>query len=145
MRHVEGDIFTTEAKALGHGVNCEGVMGAGIAKEVRRRYPELYKHYRQLCKRGELSPGGLYVYDAGDHFVYNIASQDLPGPHARLEWVAEGVRAALAHAHEKGLEEVALPKIASNIGGLLWEDVEEVLKEVEAESPVELVIYSFVP
>lgn len=31
-------------------VNCMGVMGAGLAKQVRSRYPEVYKAYRSFCE-----------------------------------------------------------------------------------------------
>jgi hypothetical protein len=37
-----GDLFANDmgAGVFAHGCNCQGSMGAGIAKEFRQRYPE---------------------------------------------------------------------------------------------------------
>jgi O-acetyl-ADP-ribose deacetylase (regulator of RNase III) len=32
-----------------HGVNCKGVMGSGIAKALRDKYPEIHPVYKGLC------------------------------------------------------------------------------------------------
>jgi len=36
-----------------HQVNCKGVMGGGIAKQIKERYPLVYKTYLNLCKKEE--------------------------------------------------------------------------------------------
>ena len=59
IKHVKGDIFS-EASDDGttiicHQVNCRGVMGAGIAKTVKKLFPDVYKVYKEKCK------------DAGNH------------------------------------------------------------------------------
>lgn len=33
-----------------HQVNCQGVMGAGLAKQIRIRWPEVYVDYKKLLK-----------------------------------------------------------------------------------------------
>ena len=47
---IDGDIFECNDDAILHQVNCQGVMGSGVAKQVRERYPYVYKQYRQLCE-----------------------------------------------------------------------------------------------
>ena len=34
-----GDILHTEADVICHQVNCKGVMGAGLAKQIRNQIP----------------------------------------------------------------------------------------------------------
>lgn len=51
----EGDLFEVQGN-IGHGVNCSGVMGKGIALEFKRRYPEMFKSYRNLCLSGKFGP-----------------------------------------------------------------------------------------
>lgn len=41
----EGNVFDSDADIICHQVNCQGVMGSGVAKEVRERYPEVYYAY----------------------------------------------------------------------------------------------------
>lgn len=46
---VEGDLFTTNAEVICHQVNCYGVMGSGVARQVKEKYPEVYLQYKTLC------------------------------------------------------------------------------------------------
>jgi O-acetyl-ADP-ribose deacetylase (regulator of RNase III) len=52
VRYVSGDLFVNRynAQALAHGCNCQGAMGAGIAKGFRELYPDMYEEYHQQCK-----------------------------------------------------------------------------------------------
>lgn len=43
---VNGDLLEANEDILGHQVNCQGVMGSGIAKILRDRYPNLYPEYK---------------------------------------------------------------------------------------------------
>ena len=45
----ECDIFESGADIICHQVNCQGVMGSGLAKQVRERYPIVYKEYKSWC------------------------------------------------------------------------------------------------
>jgi O-acetyl-ADP-ribose deacetylase (regulator of RNase III) len=44
IQNVRGDLFDNahHVQAFAHGCNCQGSMGAGIAKTFRSRYPEMY-------------------------------------------------------------------------------------------------------
>lgn len=47
-QHCYCDVFDTGADVVAHQVNCQGVMGSGVAKQVRDRFPDVYKLYRKL-------------------------------------------------------------------------------------------------
>jgi len=145
--HKEGNLFDTTAGAIGHGVNIRGAMGAGIAIEFRKRFPAMYELYREWCSVDALEPGDTMVwYEASsDLFICNIASQDNPGPCARLEWLESGVKMALEHLEEMGVTALALPRIASGIGGLGQAEVEELLTRLAESSPVDIELWTFKP
>ena len=42
-------IFESGAEALVCPVNCVGVMGAGLAKEFKERFPEITHSYNYSC------------------------------------------------------------------------------------------------
>ena len=46
---IEGDIFDSCADVILHQVNCQGVMGSGIARQVKQRYPAVFKAYKSVC------------------------------------------------------------------------------------------------
>ena len=46
-----GDIFDSGAGIICHQVNCRGVMGAGLALQVKQRNPKVFREYAKLCRR----------------------------------------------------------------------------------------------
>lgn len=140
-----GDLFTTPGlDALAHGVNCAGKMGKGIAVEFRRRWPRMYTRYQQLCQNHELFPGNIFSFRAKeDLWIYNLATQDQPGPRASLDAIWLATCAMAASMSLKGIQRVGLPRIGCGLGGLRWEDVHPLLKKVAERYPaVELVVVS---
>jgi O-acetyl-ADP-ribose deacetylase (regulator of RNase III) len=81
IQFVAGDLFANRfgARALAHGCNCQGSMGAGIATGFRDRYPEMYTEYRRLCKAQprQFNPGDAWLWKAeGQPWVFNLATQE---------------------------------------------------------------------
>lgn len=143
MRIIKGDLFTSTTGAIGHGVNCKGAMGAGIARLFRQKFPKMYEEYRRLCTNELIEPGDCFSWwdEQKQSWVYNLASQKNLGADARLEWFEEAAFNALSHADLHGIEEVAIPQIGCGIGGLEWEDVEPMLKTVEVSFAASFVVY----
>lgn len=51
IKEVEGNLLTYPGlQIFGHQCNCFGVMGAGIAKQIKGRNPNLFKEYYKYCK-----------------------------------------------------------------------------------------------
>jgi O-acetyl-ADP-ribose deacetylase (regulator of RNase III) len=125
-----GDMFSEPSDAYAHGVNVYGVMGAGVAAVIRRKFPSVYTEYAAACADGTLTPGNtLPVQDTSSGaWVYNCASQDRPGPYANRDWLMSSLSQAFAHAHLNGVRTLALPLIGGGIGGL---DPQECQREIE--------------
>lgn len=49
IRQVSIDLFDSYARVIAHQVNCMGVMGSGVALQVKKRYPEAYRLYKDYC------------------------------------------------------------------------------------------------
>lgn len=140
----KGNIFDAgDLDALAHGVNCKGVMGAGIAKDFKLRWPAMYSGYRTLAEEGSLYPGNVFPYRAPEgRFIYNLCSQDRPGPDAKLRWVAQSVAKMLDYAEDNQVKRIGIPRIGCGIGGLEWIDVRLILELLANESSVDLVAFS---
>lgn len=54
MTEINGDILTipTDGRptVVCHQVNCKGVMGAGLAKQIREKHPEVYEAYKKKMR-----------------------------------------------------------------------------------------------
>ena len=49
ITEIRGNILTTTAPVIAHQVNCVGVMGAGLALQIKKRYPDVFKPYKDFC------------------------------------------------------------------------------------------------
>lgn len=82
MKYIKGDIFDSNANVILHQVNCQGVMGSGIAKQVKQKYPIVYKYYKMWCDDPHLKPGLLgsiqtvYIDNEENRAIINLFSQD---------------------------------------------------------------------
>ena len=48
-KYIIGDITETELKYIAHGVNCQNVMGSGVAKALYTKFPEVKERYHEFC------------------------------------------------------------------------------------------------
>lgn len=145
--HRTGDIFTTNARAIGHGVNVKGAMGAGIALQFKNRFPEMHDEYKALCAAGKLRGGEVMPWNIdtpwGTAMVMNIASQIQPGADASYDLLVGGVKLALDICELAGIERLALPRIGSGIGGLNEAIVEAILGVLAAQSLVDIELWTY--
>jgi len=131
----KGDLFEGAYNAISHGVNCKGVMGAGISHPFMVKYPDMYEDYKSKCISGYARPGGFdrYLYEGGLKAVFNLFSQDNPGADARKDWL---LMSLLGASHDVVVNAVpadgskfrfAMPLIGCGIGGLEFKDLYETL------------------
>lgn len=98
MRVVDGDLLDVTEGLIGHQVNCRGVMGAGVARVIAKRYPDVEAVYRAHCRAAAPTPSGLLgttlLAQATDRLVVaNVFGQLDAGRGLQTDYVA--VRDAL--------------------------------------------------
>lgn len=154
-----GDVFTTDAIYIGHGVNICGVMGAGIAKTIREKFPQVYKEYKAVCEHGNDNiqlglgwwTGDFFAYPENGKVIVNFSTQEKPGPDATYEAVFSSLfKFSKQAAHPKKIEKngniIAIPEIGCGIGGLEWPVVELIIEAVEAAVPeIEYEVWHYAP
>jgi O-acetyl-ADP-ribose deacetylase (regulator of RNase III) len=134
----KGSLFDSDAPALAHGVNCHGVMGAGIARLFRDKYPSMYFSYKEQCRHELILPGMSWLWKNPDGpHVFNLASQDLPGADARTHWLRRSLNQMIYQAGNAKIDRIALPEIGCGIGGLtrshLYPLLEQAAKDIDLE------------
>lgn len=142
IEHSHTDLFDVpsvlgQQRHLAHGVNTHGVMGAGVAKQFARRYPQLLPAYRAYINhytRHDIQlPGDWFRFETGTDVIHNLFSQDAPGPTAQLEWL----ELSLSHAMNSCWPGVTihLPWIGAGIGGLTRQEVARTFLSVASDYP----------
>jgi O-acetyl-ADP-ribose deacetylase (regulator of RNase III) len=80
MKFIDGDITEVKRGIICHQVNCQGVMGAGLALQIRRKFPEVYDAYLEAHIQGRLQLGNvIYVNVTPSLTVANICGQNRYG------------------------------------------------------------------
>jgi len=122
-----GDILLADADALVNTVNCVGVMGRGIALQFRKAYPENFKRYQAACKRNEVRPGKMLIFETGlltgPRYIINFPTKRHWKGKSRLEDIEAGLPALVEEIRKRDIRSVAVPPLGCGLGGLDWNEV----------------------
>ena len=50
IKIINGDLFTSKANFIVHQVNCQGVMGSGVAAQVADKFSHVETEYRKYLR-----------------------------------------------------------------------------------------------
>ena len=137
IEYVKGDLFATEIQTIAHGCNAQGVMGSGVAKIIKERYPDAFKRYRnQYEKQGVLKLGDIIVvpceYNGEKKIIVNAITQELFGRDGRRFVSYDAVSESMSkinHMFEVyGISEIAMPKIGAGLANGKWEILERIIE-----------------
>ncbi len=83
MRIIQKDITTIKEGVIGHQVNLKGVMGAGLARQIKNEWPIVYIRYKDWIDMGPSLGDILAVSVSPTLHVVNLAGQDNFGSKGR--------------------------------------------------------------
>lgn len=146
IRYTTGDILKAEAEALVNTVNCVGIMGRGIALQFKEIFPANFKAYAAACKREEVQPGRMFVFDTGaltsPRYIVNFPTKRHWRGKSRVEDVEAGLVALVDEVRTRGICSIAIPPLGSGLGGLDWSQVRPLIERAFAILPeVEVQIF----
>ena len=117
----QGSIFDTKADAYVNTVNCVGVMGAGIAKEFKTRFPQMFEAYKLECLTDRIKPGDTWVYHTSTPQMMkmdlmNVAVKNHWKQWATREWIDQCFETFKEALHGNFIRTVNTPLWASKNG-----------------------------
>lgn len=115
---LEGDIFTAETQTIVNTINCVGAMGKGLALEYKKRYPDMYLKYKDLCEKGLIQIGKLWVYKTPDKWILNFPTKDHWKNNTEIQYLVMGLGKFVKTYKEKGITSISFPLLGANNGGL---------------------------
>jgi O-acetyl-ADP-ribose deacetylase (regulator of RNase III) len=144
LKYCSGNIFSSQADALVNPVNCIGVMGAGLALQFKKAFPQSYEAYRKFCLERKLKIGGIFVFQTP--FLIPKYIIHLPTKyHWRDKSNLKIIRLALFALNDLipslEIKSTAIPKLGCGLGGLKWEQVKPLMEEILAKVNGEIMIY----
>ena len=136
------DIFASPAMTLVNPVNCVGVMGAGLALEFRKRYPDMYGHYRDICADNLLEPGKLWLWRRRWPWVLNFPTKTHWRKPSRKDFIVLGLEELIAQYQGRGITSIAFPRLGCGHGGLDWEVVRPLILRAAEQMDIPVYIHS---
>lgn len=142
----KGDLLNANEDVIAHGCNAQGVMGSGVAKAIRDKWPSVYDAYKETYKTKGLHLGDIIMCQAGDKLVANCITQEHYGRDGKVyvdyDAISKCMEHLLKHCDEQGIESIAIPKIGAGLGGGDWLLIEGMIKEIQEQiNTVKVVVY----
>lgn len=149
IKHIKCDIFESGADVICHQVNCQGVMGSGIAKQVKERFPQVFDEYKKFCNstpnKSELlgSVLGVYVDDVG--YIVNIFAQDKFGYDGKRYTNYKALQNGLDHANKLVFgKTIAIPYLIGCCrGGGNWNVVYSMIEKIFSDGRNDILICEY--
>ena len=145
MQYIKQDITEVEGPAIiAHGVNCQNVMGSGVAKAIYTKWPVVKDRYHarshQLLGDTQVVMTwnrGIAVINCWTQLTYGKV-----GVHASLHAVDHCMRICCEWALAREFRAIHVPKIGCGLGGLDWRTgTESVLHSIESLRPIEFIVH----
>lgn len=146
IKIVEGNILNAPDDIICHQVNCQGVMGSGLAKQIRNKYPEVYTNYRSylINYTGKILGSVNSVLCHDGKIVFNLFGQDKYGrdkQYTDYEALKSALSSLNLFASYKKLS-IAIPyNLGCGLAGGDWNIVYKIIKDVFRYSNATVTIY----
>lgn len=141
IKYIEGDIFDSPAQVIVNTVNTVGVMGKGIAKEYKDRYPEMFRLYQQACKSQRLTIGKLMLWYGEDRWILNFPTKEHWRGKSKIEYIEKGLQEFCDKYADYNIVSIAFPKLGCGNGGLDWKSVKPLMEKYLCSLPLDIYIY----
>ena len=146
------DITEYDSSCIVNTVNCVGVMGKGVAKAVKKKYPWSVFPYVECCKNNLLSPGdilpvSLTVESKGEliHYptIIHAATKNHWRRKSKLEWVESCLSRINEYVTINQIKSLSIPKLGCGLGGLEWKIVEELYDQYLSIEDCVITVFDF--
>lgn len=149
IKEVTGDILLTKAEVTAHGIAPMDDFKNGLALSIRERWPALYKDFRHFCKTKSPKSGTIWTWGGADHTrIVNLLTQEAPAGNndhpgkASSKHVNHALKELRKEIDKEGFKSVALPKLATGVGGMDWNEVKPLIDEHLGDLDIPVIVYT---
>lgn len=143
--YTTGDLLKSEAEALVNTVNCEGYMGKGIAYQFKMQYPENNNDYVKVCRRGELTVGKIHYFKERGKIIINFPTKNKWRANSKIEYIIDGLDELIKLIDQLKIKTIAIPPLGSGNGGLIWNEVKEMIEKKLSVLDKDIQIFIYEP
>lgn len=141
LSYLRTSILKSDAQTVVNTVNTVGVMGKGLAAEYRRLYPDMFERYREICANQLLEIGKLWLWKGEVQWVLNFPTKTHWRQPSKILYIELGLKKFTETFEERGITEIAFPRLGCGNGGLDWEMVRPLMEKYLRPLPIPVYIH----
>ena len=137
IKYIKGDLFISK-NSLCHCCSQDLVMGAGIAKEFRKRWGKIIDNAgkTERPKVGEC----LTICIGGGQYIFNLITKKNYYDKPKYGDLNNALIDMFKTCKALGIKTVSMPKIACGLDRLKWSIVEEMIETYRGDIEVEVYV-----
>jgi O-acetyl-ADP-ribose deacetylase (regulator of RNase III) len=147
ITRVSGDILLSEARAIVHGIAPHDHFNQGLALALRERHPAMAKDFRHYCHQKNPKAGHAWLWAGPEKVIINLMTQE-PAPDkkahpgkASAHNITHAIKELCGIIEKEGISSIALPRLATGVGGLEWTEVEPLIEKSLGGLKIPVIIY----
>lgn len=135
-QEITKDLFTIgEEYALAHCISQDCALGAGIAKEFRRRYPNMPKK----IYAAEPNIGDAVIYE-GNYTVFNLITKEKYWHKPTRETFDKSIESLKEELVSRKIKKLSIPQIGAGLDRLDWNENRAVIQRIFEDTDIEIVV-----
>ena len=141
FKEINGDLFESDEKyTLVHCISADCAMGAGIAKTFDDRMPKMKKLLKRTIRENNMQ-GYFAILYQGERNVINLITKERYWHKPTYSSLKASLLNAKNIAIRNDIKYLAMPVIGCGLDRLQWSKVSVMIKEVFADTDIEIVVY----
>ena len=141
FKEINGDLFKSDDKyTLVHCISSDCAMGAGIAKTFDNKMPEMKNQLKRTIRENNLH-GYFAILYRGDRNVINLITKERYWHKPSYSSLKTSLLNAKKIAIRNDIKYLAMPVIGCGLDRLQWSKVSVMIKEIFADTDIEIVVY----
>lgn len=130
-RPTSDNIFDSECAALVNPVNQVGVMGAGLAKQFKIKFPDYYLDYLNKCKNNKMCRWTPDIYKTKmdiPKYIVSFPTKYYWKDKSNISDIQQGMHSLRIAADALSIRSIAIPPVGCGLGGLNWNEVKPIIE-----------------
>ena len=127
----DNNIIYAKHQTVACTTNIVGTMGAGLALEIKERFPRAYHEYMRVFKSGAMRQDTLINVDCEWHHILLFPTKVDWRDNSPVELIVGNLEKLATVYKDLHITSLALPPLGTGLGGLEGDDAITVLKAMK--------------
>lgn len=136
----EMDLFECGRNVLVHCISRDCTMGAGIAKEFNKRFPDMKPKLIDCIRGNHITYPAAIGYDVDEVIVINMITKARYFDKPTYQNFKRSLEKVKEICLVKDFKEIAMPKIGYGLDKLVWSRVENIIRQVFSDTEIDILV-----